>query len=229
LHVVGGYSQTDTTYRDFQWLTTNDATNPFGAYLGVVGNATPANRAIVIGTGQLGSTNAGNFVPIMALPEIIYEGIMTWPDTAIPLGLELLTSLPMDVVNEVARSLPLPNVNPMHLKEAFAYRLIFELQGAEEALTGRQLFDLVYRQKGSLPEDRITKVSLEGIHGSLPLSEIVYRSGLAQDASHGARLVEEGAVYVNGSVVRNDMTVNGEIRLQLGKRTIKNVRLVEVS
>jgi hypothetical protein len=60
LHVVGGYSQTDTTYRDFQWLTTNDATNPFGAYLGVVGNATPANRAIVIGTGQLGSTNAGN-------------------------------------------------------------------------------------------------------------------------------------------------------------------------
>lgn len=177
---------------------------------------------------KMGKTS-GSVVNIMEWPEVIYAAIMGWPDAAIPLGLELLTLVPTGVVNDVDKQVKKAAegdshaINPMLLKEALAYRVILELNGPNDAEFARQVFDDVMRKKQLPP--RIKQVTTE----TGMLSDILVAVGLARDTDHALSLISQKAIYIDGQKLSKNVSIGtGNILVAVGKRTISNIREVQV-
>jgi tyrosyl-tRNA synthetase len=178
---------------------------------------------------KMGKTS-GNVVNLVELPEVIYEALMTWPDSTIGLGLELLTDVPMSVVAEVESAFEQiaggsSKFDPVALKEAFAFRVVAELVGQKQAVEAAQIFDLVKRQK-QLPS-RMQEVALAG---EMSLGQLLAEVGLATSEIEGVQLANQGAVWLNQKRVNKNVTVPlGEHVVAIGKNTIKNIRRVVLS
>lgn len=172
---------------------------------------------------KMGKTE-GNIVNIRDFPEIKYEGIMSWPDTAIAMGFELITSVPMENVDILSEKLQSGEISPLEAKEALAFRVVAELDGVEEAKYAQEEFDGVKR-KGKLPK-RIRETEIE--KGS-KLSLALVSSGLAKDEGDAVRKIAQGGIFIDGKPVNKNLDLgSGEIIIQIGKRTIKSVRKIKL-
>lgn len=171
---------------------------------------------------KMGKTT-GNIVGLGELPEIMYEGIMTWPDSAIPVGFELITSVPMELVRMISEASELKGVNPMILKMALAHRVVQELDGKDAASFAEQEFDRVMR-KGELPK-RMTTGTVEK---NTTFVKALIDCGLCTDEKDALAKISGGAVYWNDTQVKKDGKIGtSKGILKLGRRTIKNLRLVD--
>lgn len=169
---------------------------------------------------KMGKTE-GNIVNIESWPEWKYESIMTWPDSTIPLGFELLTSIPMEQMDIVGELLLKGEVNPIELKKALAFRVTSELDGDEAAKYAEDEYERVKRQ-GQLPR-RIIETRVE--KGML-LSDMLVESGLVSNINEALKKVRQGAIFSNGEQIRKNIEFNDTSVIQIGKRSIKNARMV---
>jgi tyrosyl-tRNA synthetase len=187
-----------------------------------------ANKLIADPDGKKMGKTEGNIVNMNEWPEVKYEAVMTWPDSAIGVGFELLTSLPMDTVYQLKEEI-LPaalegkgDVSLMDLKAALAYRVVAELDGAKAAQYAEDEFTRVKRQK-QLPQ-RMKEIH---INPGDKLIDILIKSGLAKDENTAQRHLATQAVLVNGVSVRKNMSWgSNEGTIQIGARTIKNIRKI---
>ena len=170
---------------------------------------------------KMGKTE-GNIVNVESLPEIKYESIMTWPDAAIPLGFELLTTIPLDQTFIVDEILQDKSINPYEFKRALAFRVVADIDGVEAAKLAESEYEWVYRQK-ELPH----RLSTVAVSPNTNLSRALLESGLVRDEIEAQLKLKEGAVYVNLQPQRSDSVItDSELVLQLGRRTIKNARRI---
>ncbi len=170
---------------------------------------------------KMGKTE-GNIVNINDLAEIKYEAIMTWPDSAIPMGLELLTTVPMEDVAQAQQLLESGEVNPMHIKEALAYRVVAELDGLEEADFAEGEFDRVIRKKAEPSRMRETEVE-----AGTAIATLLVTAGLVRSADDAQSLLSSGSIFVDGQRVSKDFSWTQDTGVvQIGKRSIKNTRRV---
>ena len=170
---------------------------------------------------KMGKTE-GNIVNISDLPEVKYEALMSWPDSAIPLGFELLTNVPMELVDKVSQASADGSVSPVLLKEVFSYRAVAELDGVESADFASEEFNRVKRQ-GELPS-RMKEVHIEK---GLKISEVLVSAALVKSRDEAFSMVRSGAIYVDGVQTKKDIqwTSNKGV-LAIGKKTIKNTRII---
>lgn len=172
---------------------------------------------------KMGKTE-GNIVNIRDLPEIKYEGLMSWPDTAIAMGFELITSVPMENVHILSEMLRDGTINPMEAKEALAYRVVAELDGAEAAKFASEEFTRVKRN-GELPR-RIATVSIER---GTALTEVLIKAGLVKTPVEALGRINTKSVFVDGVRAGADMAWPESAQtISIGKKTIRNIRRVEV-
>jgi tyrosyl-tRNA synthetase len=169
---------------------------------------------------KMGKTE-GNIVNIESWPEWKYESIMTWPDSAIPLGFELLTSVPLEQVYIVQELLEKKEVRPMELKRALAYRVTSELDGNEAAKYAEGEYERVKKQ-GQLPR-RITEVRVEK---GMMLSNVLVETGLVPDLQEAGKKIRQGAIFLGDDQVKKDLKVGEPQVVRVGKKSIKNVRRI---
>ncbi len=170
---------------------------------------------------KMGKTE-GNIVNISDLPEVKYEGIMTWPDSAIPMGFELITSVPMEQVWTVGEMLQKGELNPVQTKEALAYRVVLELDGDKEAQFAKEEFDLVKRQ-GKLPRRMNELTTIPGVK----VSNILVDSGLVKTPEEAAAKIAQKSVFIDGKQLEKESEWPSSAEtVALGKKTIKNIRRV---
>jgi tyrosyl-tRNA synthetase len=170
---------------------------------------------------KMGKTE-GNIVNIRDFPEVIYEGIMTWPDSAIPMGFELITTVPMEKVHIVSEMLQAGKLDPVVTKEALAYRVVAELHGEKEASIAKEEFTRVKRQ-GMLPR-RMNEVS---IGPGTKISEILLSSGLVKTSEEAAMKIAQKSIFIDGKQSQKDTAWPASAEtISLGKKTIKNIRRV---
>lgn len=171
---------------------------------------------------KMGKTE-GNIVNIQDWEEVKYEGLMSWPDSAISMGFELITSVPMEDVYRAEIALDKGEVHPMELKETFAWRAVAELDGSEAADYAQAEFDRVIR-KGEMPKRM--KEFLVTEKGTT-LSQILVGSGLVGKEGEAIKKIASGAVFVDGvSLNKNIEWGKSEGIIRIGKKTIKNIRKV---
>ncbi|MBP7005616.1 tyrosine--tRNA ligase [Patescibacteria group bacterium] len=178
-------------------------------------------RLLTDPTGKKMGKTEGNMIALSDAPEDAYGKMMSWPDTMILPGFEILTSLTGDLEKEaeaIAERRDRVTDEPMALKKELAEQVVRWGYGDEAATQAAAHFASVH-QEGAMPE-MITEIFVNT--SPMLVVDALTESGLVASKTDARRQIEQGAVKVEGVVVTDvkaEMDVSAEgVVLQKGKR-----------
>jgi tyrosyl-tRNA synthetase len=175
------------------------------------------------------SKSYDNYVGLSQPPEEQYGRTMSIPDDLLEEWLRLASGLRGEGLTEALRR---SREEPYAVKRELAHHLVGLYHGETAAREAAARFDLVHRSHG-VPDDvpvhdlSSADPSLQVEGGSIWIPRLLVRVDLAPSTSQATRLIEQGAVTVNGEkVVGREATLpaEGEHLLQRGKRHFARVR-----
>jgi len=169
------------------------------------------------------SKSYGNYVGIAMEAAETFGRVMSIPDTLLDEWLVLVSSASGE---ELATRRAQAETDPLAAKRWLAGDLVARYHGAAAAREAREAFDRLHRRR-EVPED-VPVVSLSlGKGETLWIAHILRDSGLAASSSEAGRLIRQGAVRVDGSVIREgDLRLGeGEYLVQRGKRAFARISL----
>lgn len=163
-----------------------------------------------------------NYVGIAMEPEEIFGRTMSIPDGLLEEWIRLAGSATGEEREElVARAAE----DPLSVKRWLAADLVRQYHGPGAAEAAREAFDRVHRQ-GGVPED-VPEFDLEADPetGTLWLGYALQGAGLVESTSEALRMMEQGAVRVDGERVEDTdrQLPPGEYLLRKGKRSFARV------
>lgn len=169
------------------------------------------------------SKSLGNYVGINEPPGVMYNKIVSMPDTLMWRYFELLSFRSMEEIDQMRRDVE-AGANPRDIKIKLAEELVARFHGEEAAANahrsaGNRLKD------GELPED-IPEVVLES-GADLPVSAVLNRAGLVKNAAAARDLLGAGSVKVDGEVVGREFVfaLGSEHICQAGKKKFAKIIL----
>lgn len=145
------------------------------------------------------SKSYGNYIGLTEAPEDIYGKCMSIPDEMIVKYARLASSFPVEKCDQIEAGLADGSVDPYKTKREIAYDLVVSYYDDEHAKQAEEYFNKVHSNK-ELPED------IDEYQGELTLNDDgkVYLAALlaeikfAPSASEGRRLIDGGAVKIDG-------------------------------
>ena len=171
------------------------------------------------------SKSLGNYIGIAEAPDDMFGKLMSISDELMWRYFELL-SFKSNAELESLRRAVLEGRNPRDVKFELAAEIITRFHSADAAK--RALDNFVARfQKGLVPDD-IRKISISAEGGDVRLALVLKDSGLAASSSAAYRLLEQGAVRVDGvKIMERDarVAVGKTYVLQSGKRDFAQVTI----
>jgi tyrosyl-tRNA synthetase len=168
------------------------------------------------------SKSKNNYVGITDKPSEMFGKLMSISDDMMWRYIELLSFQPADVAigwkHEVAGG-----SNPRNIKVAFAQEIVgrFHSKTAAEAA----LQDFESRHHGGIPED-MTEVTLIAVEAGIGIAHLLKQSGLTPSTAEAVRMVEQGAVRLDGEKVTDKaltITKGKTVVAQVGKRKFARV------
>ena len=173
---------------------------------------------ILVGTdGKLRmSKSTGNYVGVNEPPKTKYGKTMSIPDSAMRNWFELVTRWKPQRIDELFAAIERGEVHPMEAKKQLAWEIVAIFDGAEAADRAAAHFKRVH-QKRQLPEDMPER----HLTGPENVVDIIAGADLARSKSQARRLVQQGAVRLDGEKIESidtDIAVEDEAVLQVGKR-----------
>jgi tyrosyl-tRNA synthetase len=171
------------------------------------------------------SKSLGNAVAVVDTPQSQFGQLMSLPDPLITRYLRLLTDTSAEQLGRIEHGLADGSLNPRDAKADLAERLVSELHDPARARGARDEFFSVHRDR-QLPTsmDEVTIPSLD----SWDPRDLLVAAGMAQSKSAAARLIQGGAVELEGVRVgdwREQLTVSPGAVLKVGNRRV--ARLVQ--
>ncbi|MDP2917155.1 MAG: tyrosine--tRNA ligase [Dehalococcoidia bacterium] len=157
------------------------------------------------------SKSLGNYIGVAEPPDQIYGKVMSIPDSLMVNFFELVTDVSDEEIDEFQNALSDNTLNPMLLKKRLARELVTQLHDREAAGRAEEQFARIF-QKKETPEDRLEVRATE-------IVEALVKAGYAKSKSEAKRLIEHGAVDVDGKTVTDIhfKLVTGNIT-KVGKR-----------
>ena len=169
------------------------------------------------------SKSLGNYIGIDEPAGVMYQKILSMPDTLIARYFELLSFKPMSEVNALLDEMA-NGRNPQELKKILAHELIERFHDKESAdnahrSAGNRLAD------GELPID-LPEVSLT-LDGAdkLFITQVLNQASLAKNSAQAKDMLSRGAVKVDGQVVDASfaLSVGQTVVIQAGKKAYARV------
>ena len=176
------------------------------------------------------SKSLGNYIGVDEPPNDMYGKTMSLPDSMIMPYFEYLTDLSDQELSEMRRAVDKESVNSMELKKRLARELVTQFHDVEAARDAQNYFERTV-QRRETPEDIATyefpsPMELKGKR----LSHILVAAKLAESVSEARRLIEQGAVEVNGQAIATNISaesLDAGSTLKVGRRRF--VRIVAPS
>lgn len=169
------------------------------------------------------SKSLGNYIGINDPAGVMYQKILSMPDTLIARYFELLSFKPMSEVNALLDDMK-NGRNPQEIKRILALELIERFHDKDAAdnahkSAGNRLAD------GELPVD-LPEVSLS-LNGQekLFITQVLNQAGLAKNSAQAKDMLSRGAVKVDGQVVDASFALEqGQtVVIQAGKKAYARV------
>ena len=169
------------------------------------------------------SKSLGNYIGINEPAGVMYQKILSMPDTLIARYFELLSFKPMDEIEQLLQEMQ-QGRNPQELKRILALELIERFHSKEAAenahkSAGNRLAD------GELPVDlpEVTLMLQEG--DKLFITQVLNQAGLAKNSAQAKDMLARGAVKVDGSVVDASFVLSAgqTVVIQAGKKAYAKV------
>lgn len=167
--------------------------------------------------GRKMSKTYNNCVYLTDEPNEMYGRLMSMPDNLIPLYMECCTDLPMSEVKAAEQALAERDasraINPKHLKMRLAREIVTMYHSADAAVAAEAAFENVFKDKG-VPEDIPEYTMREGES----LIDALLASGTVTSKSEARRLIEQGGVKMNDTVVTTIDAKTEKGTTKVGKR-----------
>lgn len=180
------------------------------------------NKMMDAPDGRTMSKTKGNGINLNDSPEDMYGKAMSYPDSAILAGLELLTDVPKEQVGKIEQEIA-GGANPMEFKKMMAYEIVKLIKGEEAAQKGRAHFEKVV-QKKDIPED-IEEVRLPKKEWTV--LDLVTELKLVPSKSEIRRLILSGGIKIDGKKVADvneKVSISQPMILQVGKRKLVRIQ-----
>ncbi len=172
------------------------------------------------------SKSLGNYVGVTEPADEIFGKIMSISDA---LMLRWYALLDGDRVSFVRASLEDGSLHPREAKAQLAEGQVRRFHGDSAALEARRRFDERFAKRGVsaelIPEEKMAGEVPE----SIALPAFLTQNGLTKSNSDARRLISQGAVRINGSVVVSDCyhaenSDEGLLLVEVGKRRARRFR-----
>jgi tyrosyl-tRNA synthetase len=164
------------------------------------------------------SKSLGNYIGINEAPNEQFGKVMSTSDDLMFRYYELLTEVPLDNLQKLRADIAAGRRHPMDAKADLAVRIITDYHGAAAAELAREEFNRVFRKR-EMPEDIETKSISSGL--PVRLAKLLASVNLAPSITEAQRLIESGAVHLNGERITDpkaEITAPGEYLFKVGKR-----------
>lgn len=136
------------------------------------------------------SKSLGNYIALNDTAQDMYGKVMSLPDEAMRDYFVLLTSLPLPEIDAVLGGAP------MEAKKRLGREITATLHGEPAALEAQGYFEATIQRRETPTE--MQEYVLGGEPEAARLDRVLRDAGLAKSAAEVRRLVEQGAVLVNG-------------------------------
>ncbi len=176
------------------------------------------------------SKSYGNYVGLTDEPADMFGKIMSIPDEIMVKYYRLASTCPVDEIDAIEQGLSDGSLHPNKVKRALAQNIVAAYHSEEAAKAAEGQFDLVFKQH-EIPED-VPEYAADltpNEEGTVYLAKLLVDAGLVSSAGEARRMIDGGAVKVNGNPVApkeynvDPVPLNKAV-VQVGKR--KFVKLV---
>jgi tyrosyl-tRNA synthetase len=170
------------------------------------------------------SKSLDNYVALADPPDEMFGKLMSVPDQLVPQYLALLTDLGREEVAAAEEAIGSGGPAAAVAKRSLARELVDMYHGAGTGDEAGRRFDLVHRQHelpDDVPERALPATAVE--NGRVWLPRLLAELGLVGSNSEGRRMIEQGAVRLDGEMIEDPATeltpeaLAGRI-LQVGRR-----------
>jgi tyrosyl-tRNA synthetase len=164
------------------------------------------------------SKSFGNYVGIAEPPAEIFGKLMSVPDALTFRYFELATRISE---TELAT---LRGLHPMEAKKRLAFQVTAMYHGSAAAEAAQAGFVRVFQDR-EIPEN-VDEVTVQADGGGLLLPVALARAGLVPSNSEGRRMVQQGAVEVDGHRVSDTgatLVAGGRYLVRVGKRRFRRL------
>ena len=144
------------------------------------------------------SKSYGNYVGLTDEPGDMFGKVMSVPDALMVKYYRLCTALPVDEIDALEKGLVQGSTHPNEAKRRLAREIVALYHGGEAAQAAEEAFDRVFK-RGELPES-VPEVRVERTD-PVHLPALLKAAGLAATTSEGRRLIDQGAVRVDGQAL----------------------------
>jgi tyrosyl-tRNA synthetase len=174
------------------------------------------------------SKSLGNYIGITESPRQIFGKIMSLSDQLMLRYYELLSDIETAALEEEKRRMAEGSVNPRDIKMALAREIVARFYNGTVADEAAREFQRMF-QAGGLPDDIDEPlVRLSGQDSEqLWIVPLLVQAGLAPSNSEARRLIQHGAVRVDGVRVSDAnarLTASESHLLQVGRRRFARIR-----
>lgn len=171
---------------------------------------------ILVGTDGVDrmSKSQGNYIGLAEPPAEQFGKVMSVSDATMLAWAGLVTDWPAHVVAELRDAVSAGHRHPMEAKMELASAIVTAYHGQDAAARARQRFEEVHQRRHA-PVDA-PEVTLGA---SADIVSLVVAAGAASSRSGARRLVEQGAVRVDGvRAMSVDAVISPPVLLQVGRR-----------
>jgi len=170
------------------------------------------------------SKSYGNYVGIDEPPDVMFGKLMSISDELMLKYYELLSDITIEELNSLKEGIKNGTVHPKDAKVRFAKEIIARFHSKEAAEAAHINFEKVFKEK-EIPQDIETiLIKKDEIERWLP--KLLLNAGMVSSTSEGKRMINQGAVMINGEKVKSEDTpISDELVIKVGKRKFKKIIL----
>lgn len=174
------------------------------------------------------SKSLGNYIGIDESPKEIFGKIMSISDDLMWRYFDLVSDKSPVEIQKLKESVA-QGANPRDIKFILAEEIITRFHDQQAAVAAREGF-IAQFQQGAVPED-IPEVTVQLVQGEtgLLITNLLKNAGLVPSVTEGGRMIEAGAVRIDGVKVEDKalrIEVGAALLLQVGKRKFAKVHVV---
>jgi tyrosyl-tRNA synthetase len=168
------------------------------------------------------SKSLNNYIGIHEAPEEIFGKMMSISDTLMWRYAEMLSDKDLEEIKRVRDQVSNGSVHPMDFKKSLACEIVSRFHGRAAAESARQYFETRH-QKRLVPKDIRKQFASPDRIG---ICQLLVDLGFARSRSEARRLISQGAVKVDGQIVRDvNFEFQGKVHgvVEAGKTRIARV------
>ena len=169
------------------------------------------------------SKSLGNYVGIQESPGVMYNKLVSIPDSLMWRYFELLSFRSMAEIEQFKRDVE-QGANPRDIKIKLAEEIVARFHGSEAAASAHRSAGNRMKE-GELPED-LPEVEVTSSE-DLPIASLLNKAGLVKNAAGARDLLSAGSVRIDGEVVDRTFiyTLGSTHVCQAGKKAFARVTL----